>query len=82
MFKYYFLVLVLSLAACASGSPGKAQITTAATVCEEPRPEVCTMDYRSVCAGLANGGQKTYSNGCSACADVSVMSWIEGSCPD
>jgi hypothetical protein len=32
-----------------------AQNTGAATVCEEPRPQVCTMDYRPVCGTLAEG---------------------------
>ena len=53
----------------------------AATVCEEPRPQVCTMDYRPVCGNLADGSVKTYSNGCGACSDANVTSWVEGECP-
>jgi len=53
-----------------------------ATVCEEPRPQVCTMDYRPVCGNLADGSVKTYSNGCGACGDAKVTSWVEGECPE
>ena len=50
--------------------------------CEEPRPQVCTMDYRPVCASLSGGGWKTFSNGCSACADSSVEGWSDGACAE
>jgi len=53
----------------------------AATVCEDPRPQVCTMDYRPVCGSLADGSVKTYANGCGACSDGKVSSWVEGECP-
>ena len=58
-----------------------AQNTGAATVCEEPRPQVCTMDYRPVCGTLSDGSVQTYSNGCGACSDAKVTSWVEGECP-
>ena len=58
-----------------------AQSAGAATVCEEPRPQVCTMDYRPVCGTLAGGSVKTYANGCGACGDASVTSLVEGECP-
>jgi hypothetical protein len=50
--------------------------------CEEPRPQVCTMDYRPVCASLSGGGLETFSNGCGACADSGVEGWREGACPE
>jgi hypothetical protein len=40
------------------------------------------MDYRPVCASLTDGSVKTYSNGCTACGDAAVSSWIEGACAD
>lgn len=49
-------------------------------ICTEPRPEICTMDYQPVCASLASGSYKTYSNGCSACSDLSVISYRDGMC--
>ena len=48
--------------------------------CTEPRPQVCTQDYRPVCAMLHDGGFKTYSNGCNACSDPSVTGYREGVC--
>jgi hypothetical protein len=74
--------LVVLLSACATTPPDGPTMATAAQVCEEPRPQVCTMDYRPVCASLADGGLKTYSNGCSACGDAAVSSWTEGACPE
>ena len=48
--------------------------------CPEIRPEVCTQDYRPVCAELESGDMKTYSNGCSACTDPAVIGYREGIC--
>lgn len=59
----------------------RTQNAKAVTICEDPRPQVCTMDYRPVCGNLADGDVKTYSNGCGACSDANVTSWVEGECP-
>jgi hypothetical protein len=48
--------------------------------CPEPRPQVCTQDYRPVCAKLQDGNFKTYSNGCTACTDPAVAGYREGAC--
>ncbi|UCH23199.1 MAG: alkaline phosphatase D family protein [Deltaproteobacteria bacterium] len=48
--------------------------------CPDPRPEICTQEYRPVCTNLQDGGLKTYSNGCSACTDPSVTGYREGAC--
>jgi len=48
--------------------------------CTDPRPQVCTQDYRPVCARLQDGRSKTYSNGCSACSDPAVSSYRQGPC--
>ena len=74
--------LVVLLSACATIAADEPTMAAAAQACEEPRPQACTMDYRPVCASLADGGVKTYSNGCSACGDASVSSWTEGACPE
>jgi Kazal-type serine protease inhibitor-like protein len=50
------------------------------TVCTDPRPQVCTMDYRPVCAQLEDTSFKTYSNGCTACSDPRVKFYEEGAC--
>jgi len=74
--------LMVFLSACATTPPVEPTMATTAQVCEEPRPQVCTMDYRPVCASLVGGGVKTYANGCGACGDAAVSSWIEGACPE
>ncbi len=48
--------------------------------CQETRPMVCTMEYRPVCATLADGSVKTYASGCNACADVTVTGHVPGVC--
>jgi alkaline phosphatase D len=48
--------------------------------CPEPRPQVCTQDYRPVCAVRQDGSYKTYANGCSACSDPEVTGYLEGTC--
>lgn len=51
--------------------------------CPDPRPEVCTREYRPVCgyaAGMRMG--TTYGNDCEACADPSVEGWLPGACPE
>jgi len=75
-------VAVLTLTACASGS--SPQINPDAgelTLCPEPRPEVCTMEYRVVCAQMQDGSFREFSNGCSSCTDPNVVGYRDGSCP-
>jgi hypothetical protein len=31
---------------------------------------------------LKDGSIKTYPNGCGACADINVTSWVENACPE
>ena len=50
------------------------------TLCKEPRPQVCTMEYVPVCARLEDGSVKTYSSGCNACADAVVKSYKPKAC--
>ncbi len=83
--KYLKLVTIttgLALGACATGSKDNMTAAPGATVCEDPRPQVCTMDYRPVCGTLKDDSTKTYPNGCGACADVEVVSWVENACPE
>ncbi len=59
--------------------------------CTTPRPEMCTREYRPVCAQKFNGiqckkapcpdtDQVTFSNACEACADIKVQSFQLGAC--
>lgn len=51
------------------------------TACQDPRPQICTLDYRPVCGQLTNGETKTYGNACMACGDASVIGSFEGEYP-
>lgn len=75
----------------AAGSSEPPQPQGSVTTCSEPRREMCTRDYRPVCADVDTGircirapcpsvEQKTYSNGCTACADPHVTGHRPGSC--
>ena len=75
-------LLAVLLVGCANSSPAMKAVADGTQVCEDPRPQVCTMDYRPVCGNLADGSRKTYSNGCGACGDAAVVSWTEGACPE
>ena len=76
------LIGVLTLGGCATAGPEKPMPPAGATICEDPRPEVCTMDYRPVCGTRQDGSVKTYSNGCGACSNPEVVYWVEGACPE
>jgi hypothetical protein len=80
LFQLPLLAVLLSLGACASGNPKPAPVKEPQTACIDPRPQICTMDYTPVCAQLENGELKTYSNACSACADVSVVAHSPAAC--
>ncbi len=86
----------MGLAAC-SQAPLPPEGSTAATPnalqCPEQRPQICTQDYRPVCATRDTGIRCvrapcpsatliSYANACSACADPKVASYTAGACPD
>lgn len=61
------------------------------TTCPNTRPQICTQEYAPVCARRDSGircvkapcpatEMKTYSNGCSACADPKVYGYYKGDC--
>ncbi len=88
-------ILALGLLSACSSQTNKndteLQNPKISTPCPEQRPQVCTMDYRPVCATRDTGVRcvttpcpsselKTYSNACSACADPKVMSYTPDEC--
>lgn len=84
-YKVLALLALLLLAGCAANTP-------AGIACNEPRPEMCPMNYDPVCATRDNAvrcvttpcdstEQKTYGNACSACSDPGVTSYLPGACP-
>ena len=78
--KVFVVVLVLALSACKKQDIQPVESTEAVNLCKDPRPEMCTRDYRPVCAYLSDGSRKEYSNGCTACSDGNVRSWVDGRC--
>ena len=61
------------------------------TQCKSPRSQMCTREYRPVCATRDTGvrcvttpcpstEQVTKSNACTACADEKVFSYTEAAC--
>jgi hypothetical protein len=85
-------VVTLFIAACSDEQPMEIKVTAQTmTECTNPRPEMCTMDYRPVCATKDTGVRcitepcdstetATYSNGCSACSDPTVLSYVPEAC--
>jgi hypothetical protein len=70
------VLLSLTLSACVSNDIS----TPLDKACTDPRPQLCTRDYRPVCGVLNDGSQKTYGNGCGACSDESVKGFNNGAC--
>ena len=107
MSKLILAVLILSsmatLSSCQSNSQTNKVEDTASipvtskpenlsvTVCNSPRSQMCTREFRPVCATRDNGvrcvttpcastEKVTKSNACTACADEKVFSYIPGAC--
>ena len=84
MEKIVMAIMAAGLSGCLVSAPttipnGKA---AAQVDCSNPRPMVCTMEYRPVCASLLAGGEKTYASGCNACADIAVSGYLLQACED
>ncbi len=75
-------VLLLAGASVKPGARQSEKPDSSATPvqCMEPRPQICTMEYIPVCATLRNGTRRTYSSGCTACADPNVTSYQPDRC--
>lgn len=88
--KLTVAISALLLTACAN-QPHQNTAKPEVTKCPEQRSQICTREYFPVCATRDTGircvtapcpssEEKTYSNGCSACADVKVMEYRIGAC--
>lgn len=73
-------LLLVPLHACAGSAPDAT--SSGETLCVNPRPEACTMQYDPVCATFADGSKATRSNACTACADAAVVSYRPGACEE
>ena len=56
-------------------------LPVAGGVCADPRPQMCTRDFRPTCGVRRDGTRRTYSNACTACADSEVVTQGAGPCP-
>ena len=81
MNKLLPLILILFATLCFTGCDTNLDNEDLDTMCSEPRPEVCTKEYVPVCGYTVNGEIKTYSNGCTACADKEITGYKIGECP-
>ena len=82
--RMVMIVLLTSYTALACAQSSVVEETVASrpelVACEEPRPQLCTMQYDPVCGLTANSQYQTYSNACSACSDASVSGHSPGAC--
>ncbi len=80
--KILIVLVVFCLMGCVTteGQQKSTSDNKKLTICTDPRPEVCTMDYRPVCAQRRDGSFKTYSNWCNACTDPNVVGYYDGEC--
>ncbi len=77
------LVALLGPGGCADAKQEQTKDTVDApnySRCTEPRPKICTHEYRPVCANLEGGAKQTYASGCVACSDASVVSYSANKC--
>lgn len=76
------LVLVTGCTAGSAPQGGSGVSDPAFTVCPDARPELCTREYRPVCARLAGEPERwvTRSNACVACSDPAVAGHRPGAC--
>ena len=88
-----YTIFVLTLSAChnfddrfddkadqSMDSSGSQLVQASLIQCPAQRPEVCTMDYRPVCARDESGAKKEFGNACGACAQSEIVAYEEGSC--
>ena len=79
------LVIISCLGACANQSV-ELMMPEGAIICSEPRPQICTREYRPVCGYTFSNSnsnsisEKTYATGCTACAHPSVQAYRPEAC--
>lgn len=71
-------VVVLLLGGCQSVPAPALNLT----VCQEARPDVCTMIFSPVCALEKDGSFTTYSSDCTACSHAGIVSYQQGMCAE
>ncbi|CAN5921735.1 hypothetical protein BH11PSE3_BH11PSE3_03340 [soil metagenome] len=56
-------------------------LPVAGGTCADPRPQMCTREYRPACGQRRDGSRQTYGNACTACSDPAVLAQAAGACP-
>ena len=74
------IAMATLIVGCAS-QPAPMPVPEGATLCDEPRPQICTRDYRPTCATKTDHSQYVASNPCEACANLEVKYFVDGDCP-
>lgn len=86
------MVVMFALAITSCATPPQQDSAKPETVqCPEQRAQMCTREYRPVCATRDTGircviapcpssEEKTYANACTACADAKVIAHRPGAC--
>lgn len=82
MNKILLLASVVLASGCQSiDSAESSRTPSGLTMCTEPRPQICTREYRPVCAWIPESGSwNSYSTGCVACSDQKVAGYKDGAC--
>ncbi|WP_432473628.1 hypothetical protein [Amphritea sp. HPY] len=75
--------LFVALTGCVANAP---VASLDLVICESPRPQMCTREYRPVCGYKPAPGDRqyltqSYGNACAACADSEVKGFVAEACP-
>ncbi len=75
-------LMLAAIGACHAEMPRQPPRATepGAVACAEPRPQVCTREYRPVCGVRADDTRQTFGNACTACAEPGVVRHVPGPC--
>lgn len=84
-FTWILIVVAISnflTTACSPQPPVREAVSAGPdlSACEDPRAQVCTLQYDPVCGHLGGDDHKTYGNACAACADSAVSGHRPGTC--
>jgi len=96
--KWLTVLAWIFLNACAADTPERetspqepVELMANWSPCPEQRPEMCPQHYDPVCGYEiepkdsdpgSESQPRTYSNGCSACANTRVVGYIPDACPE
>jgi len=80
------VAMLFLLSACAAGPErqGDNALETPSDLqqCTEPRPQICTLEYRPTCGFDAETIGTDYASPCNACADAAVVGYRHGACDE